>query len=452
MLKKIVRFFAFLLGLVLLLLLSLLTFPTEENEQAQNDYLQKATIAIDSLHFDKQIDTSQTIKVGWAKRNISPTEASPFAGYGLARSKTSKLHDSLFVRAVAFTNGQQKAIIISFDLMLAPPLVIEKLVAKLAALGLGRENLFFTATHTHHSIGGWANGLVGIFMAGGYDEKITENIVSQTFEAIKAAQKNQQEADISFGEAAAPEYVSSRLHEDSSLLDTKIRFLKIRQKEGKSACLFSYSAHATCTDGLLAEFGRDYAGEAVDYLEKNAAFDFAMFGAGAVASHTPKDVGLHNYEWTKYIGQGIAKKIGISEDTSKHGKNNSLSIKHLKIPVGETNLRITPNIKLRDWAFQSLYPCTEIYISILKIGNVLWLGMPCDFSGEFMPHLSQLAEKQHTKLIITSFNGAYIGYVTPDKYYHQVHYETMEMNWLGKKGNTFSKILEKLILQFCIFV
>jgi len=119
----------------------------------------------------------------------------------------------------------------------------------------------------------------------------------------------------------------------------------------------------------------------------------------------------------------------------------------MKIPIEKTNLRLNENIKLRNWVFQSLYPESAIYISILKIGNVLWLGMPCDFSGELMPPLAELAEKNHTKLIITSFNGAYMGYVTPDKYYHLQHYETMEMNWLGKKGSLFSNVLKAVILK-----
>ncbi len=448
MLKRILRFFAFLLGFLLLLLISLFTFSTEESEEEQDAIFQKTMANLNDLNFDwaalrYQEDTNKILKSGWAKRNISPTEKSPFAGYGLARNRSAKVHDSLFVRAVAFEYGEQKAIVISFDLMLAPPLVIKKLAEKLPEIGLKRENLFFTATHTHHGIGGWADGLAGIFIAGGYEEKITENIVNQTFEAIKEAQKNLQEATIHFGQAEAPEYVSSRLHNDSSLLDTKVRYLIIKQKEGKKACLFSYAAHATCTDGLLEEFGRDYAGEAVDALETQK-FDFAMFSAGTVASHTPKDFGLHNYEWTKKIGQGIAEKI-IDKNIDNEKKHNNLFIKHLKIPIEGTNLRLSENIKLRNWVFQSLYPDSAIYISILKIGDVLWLGMPCDFSGELMLPLAKLAEKQGKHLIITSFNGAYMGYVTPDKYYHQVHYETMEMNWLGKRGSLFSKIIEKII-------
>jgi hypothetical protein len=33
--------------------------------------------------------------------------------------------------------------------------------------------------------------------------------------------------------------------------------------------------------------------------------------------------------------------------------------------------------------------------------------------------------------MVTSFNGGYIGYITPVKYYDVDHYETRTMNWYG---------------------
>ncbi len=451
MFKKIFRFFLYFLAFLLMLLVSLFTLPSEESVEEKQNRWQTNLSNLQALKFENQQDTVNRLKVGWAKRNISPTKASPFAGYGLARAKSAQVHDSLYVRAVAFEKGNQKIVILAYDLLIAPPLIVQKLAEKMPQLGLKRENLFFTATHTHHAIGGWAEGLAGVFMAAGYDEPLTAMIVNQSVEAIKNAIVNLQEASLSYSQADAPEFVGSRLHQQKELLDTKLRYLKVVKKSGEKACLFSYSAHATCMDGLHEEFSRDYAGEAVDFLENNgqkdsSTFDFAVFSAGMVASHTPTDFGSHNYEWTQKTGQGIAKKILENDKTNlQTEKITQFSIHHLKLSMGETNLRLAKNVKLRDWVFKSLYPYPEIYVSILRIGDVLWLGMPCDFSGELMPPLSQLAEKQGLKLIITSFNGAYMGYVTPDKYYDWQHYETMELNWLGKKGDEFVKILSQII-------
>lgn len=439
MLKKILRFAAYTVMFFLLLLVSLFTFPNEKIAPFQYDkYL-----------ITKAVKDDSPLKVGWAKRNISPSKAVRFAGYGLARNKSTQVHDSLFVRAVSFKKGNQNAVLVAYDLILAPPLVRKKLAEKLPSIGLTIDELFFTATHTHHSIGGWGVGLAGIFIAGGYDEDITENIVNQTIEAIREAKQTQDTAQVAYYDVDAPEYVSSRLHEDTTLLDTKIRYVTIKQNRGKTACLFSYSAHATCIDGLREEFSRDYAGEAVDFLEKED-FDFAVFSAGMVASHTPKDYGQHNYEWVKAMGQGLATKIIKNRNTIDslpqivaNVRTTELSIQHIPLLYQDTDLRITPQLKLRNWAFKALYPDNAIYISILKINDILWFGLPCDFSGEFIKDLSV----HHNALIITSFNGAYMGYVTPDKYHDLVHYETMELNWLGKRGNNLKDILAEIIFE-----
>lgn len=371
------------------------------------------------------------------------------AGYGIARGKTQAIHDSLFVSAVVLESNAKQVVILSYDLLIAPPLIVNRLAGELAQLGLKREHIFFTATHTHHGVGGWAKGVAGWLIAGGYDAQITENIVKQTFLAIQEAQHHLLPARIGFGKVNAPEFVKSRLHEHQERLDTWVRYLKIQQSSGKTACLLSYSAHATCTDGLLEVFSRDYAGAVVDSLEKNTqtSIDLAVFSAGTVASHTPMDFGLHNEAWIGKMGQGLAEKLLNQFDSVLLKDTVPLSVQQLPVEFGATNVRVSDNIKLADWAFKFLYPEHHIYIAILQIGDILWLGMPCDFSGEFMSIVEKTALQKNKKLIITSFNGSYMGYLTPDEYYNLPHYETREMNWLGKKGSYFIELIEKIIAR-----
>ncbi len=59
------------------------------------------------------------------------------------------------------------------------------------------------------------------------------------------------------------------------------------------------------------------------------------------------------------------------------------------------------------------------------------LGTPCDFSGEFNPAIDSVADHLEAHAMVTSFNGSYIGYVTPRSRYDIVHYETQLMNWYG---------------------
>ena len=74
------------------------------------------------------------------------------------------------------------------------------------------------------------------------------------------------------------------------------------------------------------------------------------------------------------------------------------------------------------------------------------LGTPCDFSGELMPPIDSAASRVGLRVMVTSFNGAYIGYITLDKHYDIDHYETRVMNWYGPgNGAYLSECLMEMI-------
>lgn len=52
-----------------------------------------------------------------------------------------------------------------------------------------------------------------------------------------------------------------------------------------------------------------------------------------------------------------------------------------------------------------------------RIGDALWLSTPCDYSGELALELKSLAHTKALHAVVTSFNGDYVGYVVPAKYY-----------------------------------
>ena len=74
------------------------------------------------------------------------------------------------------------------------------------------------------------------------------------------------------------------------------------------------------------------------------------------------------------------------------------------------------------------------------------MGTPCDFSGELMKDFQGICKEKKINLAITSFNGGYMGYVTPDKYYQLKEYETKDMNLYGpNNGAYFSEIISTII-------
>jgi hypothetical protein len=85
---------------------------------------------------------------------------------------------------------------------------------------------------------------------------------------------------------------------------------------------------------------------------------------------------------------------------------------------------------------------------MLRVGNVLFTGMPCDFSGELTESPIHDADGRHLNLIVTSFNGGYMGYVTRDDWYDLNAYETRTMNWYGPyNGAYLSEVITRLMAK-----
>jgi len=85
----------------------------------------------------------------------------------------------------------------------------------------------------------------------------------------------------------------------------------------------------------------------------------------------------------------------------------------------------------------------------LKIGNNVLIGTPCDYSGELMPEIVRTAQFKKLNLMVTSFNGGYVGYITHDRHYDLDAYETRVMNWYGpQNGIYFQEIIQEILNKY----
>ena len=77
------------------------------------------------------------------------------------------------------------------------------------------------------------------------------------------------------------------------------------------------------------------------------------------------------------------------------------------------------------------------------------MGTSCDFSGEIYvnDHFEKLANEKGKKLLITSFNGNYTGYITADHHYDVLdENEVRTMNWVGPYyGQYYSEIIQRIL-------
>ncbi|MDW8211557.1 MAG: neutral/alkaline non-lysosomal ceramidase N-terminal domain-containing protein [Cytophagales bacterium] len=445
---KFIGLFIFFTGLLLVALGLLLFKPIDKRHYKEQDFYSRQLQAIEQQAWTLSQNTCQA-KAGWAKVPIVPAEPIAMAGYGISRGAFERVHDSLYVYAIAWQCNKQWFAIVSADLLIFPPSVATWLQKHLLPLtGILFENALLTATHTHSGIGGWAGNLAGKLMAGGYRHEVVRMICQAVIAALQQAQRSASHLSyVAFDMVNLPGLMSNRLSKKRPPpIDGYLRCLQFIRRDSARAMVVAYQAHAICVHPRLLELSRDYPGYLIDSLIQSRKVEFALFASGMVASHVPNyNWGLDSYELARDLGTRLAvHAIDLVKSTGEPlYKSGAWQI---PLYLGDPQLRITDHTVLRPEVFNLVFGKQPLYLSVMRLNNLLILGLPCDISGEFASELMAKAANKKLHLLITSFNGGYVGYITPDEYYHYYAPETREMNWTGPhKGAYFVEIISRVI-------
>jgi hypothetical protein len=280
-------------------------------------------------------------------------------------------------------------------------------------------------------------------MYGAFDDSVVSMIKDRVLSTIRHADASKVAASISSVHLPVTGAVRNRISAENPV-DSLLRVVEIKRADSTKLVLMSFTAHATCLSSGNLVLSADYPGRLTQALEADG-YAFAMFMAGAVGSHAAK---TREREWP--CVEEMAGKLThvFAENTGDLQllNDNTLWTGRVRLDVSEPQFKLFRTWRLRPWAFNAALGDFPEYLSALRLGNLLMLGTPCDFSGEFYPQLDSAAAANGMTMMVTSFNGGYMGYVTPDKYYDENHYETQLMNWYGPgTGEYLVACMEMLI-------
>jgi hypothetical protein len=356
----------------------------------------------------------------------------PLAGYGDRHGKPAEgIHDDLYVKAVALRVGERVGVLVGADALIIPPEVTDQAMERLRReFKLSREQVYFSATHTHSSLGGWGEGIVGEAFAGGFRPGVRNWFADRLVAAISQAIADFQPASFAQGHFGAPDFIRNRLVGRLGKVDPEFNYIYFRQVTGKSAVLGSFAAHATVLSSDMMQFSADYPGCWQHAIEQSTG-GMALFLAGGVGSHSPVPP-EKGFRGAERMGQALAQQL--IEGLSSVSLTNSISFGTLglEITLPPTNVRLTDGLRLRPWLTKQLLPARPgSFLQAFRIGDSLWFSTPCDFSGELAVGIKDSLRRQGFNAVITSFNGDYIGYVIPLKYYHLDGYEPRTMSFYG---------------------
>ena len=444
---KFLRRLIMALGLGIIFCLIATIAPVDKTPLSESQYYQLAQQKLDSLNSSYTLQDSKYFKAGWAKTNITPQYPLPLAGYGARKGVfVSTVHDSVWARGFVFDNGFNKSAIITLDLLIIPPAVTKALRILLPEIGYSQDQIFLSATHTHCSVGGWADSWIGTQFAGEYQNEIVNDLAIAIITTIKKAETNLVSAKVGYARYDASPFTRNRLVGEKGSRDTWLRVVKIQQESGAVALITTFSAHATVLSHRQMNYSRDYPGALVDSLENITNVDFAAFCAGAVGSHSPVTKGGKSYNKIALLASNLKSLIGANVSSIPINKVQQSGTIRFDVPLRKPHIRVAANWRVRPWIFEKLTEVSPAYISLLRIGNIAFIGTPCDFSGELTAAIDEKANALDLNVLVTSFNGGYIGYITKDEWYNLKEYETFVMNWFGPyNGAYFVNLIQRLL-------
>jgi neutral ceramidase len=428
---------------ILVFLFFTVTGPVVNTPYFESEYFRKSCAVIDSLKKNiKPVNGS--LQAGFSKVSITPVLNSatdnfengefikiPLAGFGARKGMPAAgIHDSIFVKAAAMKIENKLVVFVGADLLIIPPNITDSVMKILEVKDINRDQVFLSATHSHSSLGAWGPGFTGKEFAGEFNPNLVKWLVQQISKAVLTAVADLKPATISTGDFNAANYTRNRLIGELGTKNDDFSYIFLQQKGGKRAVIGSFSAHATTMGDKNMEISGDYPGYWQRKME-NTTVDYAIFMAGAVGSQTNRGEG-EGFEKPRFIGEALA------DCTACHIKNPlpkdsvSFSAVTIKLNLPEYHFRLTTTRNLSTCMTKKLMPLPDnAYLQAVRLGNMVWVTTPSDFSGEFALQLKNKLEVKGFDANVTSFNGSYVGYIIPGRYFYLDKYEPKTMGFFG---------------------
>lgn len=436
---RVFRIFAWILGVIVFLALATLT-RVDRMDYQEMDYYHDTMAHLDTVPLQSSEGT--TWIAGWSSANATPERPAKLVGYK-PRGRYQFVQDSSFVKTLIIGNGKSNVAFLNYELMIIHPYLHHSIKEAIAKENLPLDHIYFTATHTHSGMGGYIPGLVGKLALGGKDENIIKLLTSKTIESLNQALASQDTVAVFFQKSRADSLVANRLIAEDPI-DPYVRKMVFEKRNGQKAVFLTFSAHPTILNSKFMGLSGDYPHYLTKFMEEED-FEFSLFAAGTVGSHRPVASGNQAVDVLEYAK---ALQKNIEGNMVLHEENGISKLNMVKIPVAlrKAHYRIRENTRIRPWIFNLVFGDTNPHFDMVQIGNTLLISSSGEISGVFMSEWESLAKEKGLNLIITCFNGGYIGYITPDQYYDEKLYEVREMNWFGPyNGAYFDEIIKELI-------
>lgn len=390
---------------------------------------------------------------GAAKVIITPASPIPMSGYGGRKDPFKGVHDDIYARIVVFSDGKNKAAIISTELIgISNVFWSETTEAIEKKTGIKKEFIFLSAVHNHNgpTINVYNDGNTPDVMV--YVKDLREKLVATTADAVR----NMVPVNIGVGKGECKMNINRRAQNGKGQIslgrnpygpcDQEVGVIRIDDKAGKPvSIIMNWPCHAVVLGPKNYMITGDWPGAASRYVEKDFHQNFvAPVTIGASGDINPL-YGPHiDFENNSSYAFG---KDAIGEDLGKESLRVAREMKTFSNGVINATQRLV-SVEAKDeevpGRFQqpnsSKEGSLQIRLSAIRIGNIILTGV----SGEVFNQISVRMRKQSpytNTFMITHCNGS-SGYLVTEESYAEGGYE---VNSTRAKTGAEKAIIENLL-------
>jgi neutral ceramidase len=361
---------------------------------------------------------------GVSKVKITPEIPIPMSGYGGRTAPFKGIHDDLFARVIVFSDGENKAVLISADVIGFSNSFWEETTKRLTReTGIKKEFILLAAVHNHGGPVTKVYGEDSSARVNAYVELLRDKIIIATKEAIN----NLVPVNIGSGKGECKMNINRRAPNGKGEIelgqnpyapcDHEVGVISINDKSGNPlAILMNWPCHGVVLGPDNYLITGDWPGAASRYIEEGSNGKIiAPVIVGASGDINPI-YGPHidfeknnSYAYGKdAIGEDLGKEAirvakGIDYFTS--GKITALQrVLSLPLKEKESGKFLQPESKEND--------SLKLRLSAIKIGNIVFTGV----SGELFNQISVKMRNQSpysNTFMITHCNGS-SGYLVSD--------------------------------------
>jgi hypothetical protein len=243
-------------------------------------------------------------KVGFAKRDITPTAPMPMWGYGDRHDALSQgVLEPLWAKAVVIEAADERLAIVGLDIGRGPTADMMDRIRREVAEKAGVNQVMISGSHSHHGPVIELTDREG-FGKGKFDDAVaySKRLPELLIEAIVEAKKNTAPARMGVAKKDLELNRNRHTRQMPKPTDPMLAVIRFDALDGKPlAVVVNYAAHPVTLPGELLKFSPDYPGALQNRVESSMSTN-CVFMQGAAGDMSPNRGSLDTKGYGEALG------------------------------------------------------------------------------------------------------------------------------------------------------